>query len=119
MEAILSETVQGIDFEDGYPVNASAFEQSWHNPYREGTGAYSFSGETADGQPYNLDVAWPDEDFMRQQADWIRALSVPSEEDSLLLDMLLSETQGFFAGKQTAQEAAEAVIKRTEAYLSE
>ena len=119
LEAILSEAVQRMDFEDGYPVNAAAFEQSWHNPYREGAGAYSFSGETADGQPYDLDVAWPDEDFMLRQADWIRALSVPAEEDAVLLDMLLSETKGFFAGKQTAQEAAEALIGRTETYLSE
>ncbi len=119
IEAILSEPVQQMDFEDGYPVNAAAFEKSWHSPYSEIGVAYTFSGETADGQSYELSVSWPDEAFMQRQAGWIRELSVPSEEDTVLLEMLISETKGFFAGEKTAQQAADAVIKRTEAYLSE
>lgn len=114
----LSQKVQENDFEDGYPVDIAALEAGAQSPYAPGDDGMQ-APVMEDGEMKLLFILWPEEAFMDQVIETIRGLSTPSIPDEVLLEMIIEETRDFFAGSKTAQETADAVAERTQAYLAE
>lgn len=72
-----------------------------------------------DGEEKWLQVLWPSEEFMQGILETMQSLSTPSILDPVLLQMIVEETREYFAGSKGLEETADAVIERTQAYLSE
>lgn len=118
VQLALSEPVQNCDFEDGYSVRLDALRASAAYPYAEGDDGRQYQ-IFVNGEEKWLQVFWPSETFMEELLQTLSTLSVPSVLDPVLLEMLVDETREFFAGNKGLEETADAVIERTQAYLSE
>lgn len=114
----LSEKVQRTDFSDGYPVHLKALEDGAAYPYKEGDDGMQIQIYEG-GEERWLQVLWPDEAFMKERVAQFSQLSTPSSADTVLFEMIVDETRGFFEGTQSLDAAVEAVVQRTQAYLSE
>ncbi len=114
----LSEKVQRSDFSDGYPIQLQALEAGAAYPYKEGDDGMQIQ-IYEDGEERWIQVLWPDEAFMKERVAQFSQLSTPASEDNVLFEMILDETRDFFAGTQSLDAAVEAVVQRTQAYLSE
>ena len=114
----LSERVQRCDFEDGYPVLLDALQAAAVNPYAEGDDGMQFQF-FVDGEEKWLQVLWPSDSFMQSLLQQMQSLSTPCTLDPVLMSMIVDETREYFAGNKGLEETADAVIERTEAYLSE
>ncbi len=114
----LSERVQGCDFEDGYPVRLDMLQSLSASPYPEGDDGKQVQ-IFVDGEEKWLQVLWPSEEFMQGILETMQSLSTPSILDPVLLQMIVEETREYFAGSKGLEETADAVIERTQAYLSE
>lgn len=118
VETALSEKVQRTDFSDGYPVHLQALEAGAAYPYKEGDDGMQIQIYEG-GEERWLQVLWPDEAFMKERVAQFSQLFTPSSADTVLFEMIVDETRGFFAGTQSLDAAVEAVVQRTQAYLSE
>ena len=51
--------------------------------------------------------------------DICKKASTKTVNNDVLFDMIIGETDGFFEGKKTTEETADAIINKTKVYLSE
>lgn len=116
----LSEEVQQTDLSDGYAVNTDALSHTAKNPYSNEESVMIFSSTNQEtGEEFELHISWPSEAVMQEIEQLIRSVDTPCTIDETLLEMLVSETAAFFSGSSTAQEAAQSVAERAQAYLAE
>ena len=114
----LSEVIQGVDIEEGFPVNQLAFEKWIKGSTWPGL-TYMF-GLSGDEIPdLDLSFQWGYEKELKKYYEECQKVKVPIQNHNLLLSTVLEESKGYFQGTMTAQEAAEAIRKKTEFYLSE
>lgn len=71
----------------------------------------------AGGNP--VQVVQPDEATLDKLRALCDALNTPIQTDETLIGFILDETQGFFSGSGTAEDAARAIEQRAWAYLNE
>lgn len=114
VKILLGDEVQATDLSDGFPVNAAALEQGIQTQ-QEG---FSF-GIGGTGQGAEFVAEWPSPQDMQKVGDMIKSLDTPSTVDPVLLEMIEDGSEAFFAGEETAAQAAHAIAQRTQAYLTE
>ncbi len=115
----LSEVIQGIDIEEGFPVNQLVFEKwiqgsTWNHGKNYGI---MISGE--DIPDLTLSVQWGYEKELKKYYEQCKELKVPLQDNRVLLNTVVEEAKGYFEGTMTAEEVAKAIMKKTEFYLSE
>lgn len=116
LKTMLSESVQASDQYEGFPVNPNALSR-WNNLEKETSMAMT---ETDDfGNMTSLVAEWPPEEDRKQLTGFCRQASEEVIIDTVLVEMILNETNAFFAGEKSAEETAQAVSEKTKAYLAE
>ncbi len=113
VQSVLSADVQSADLYDGFPVNDEALEKwiAWENDTL-------VSVSSSDGGDA-LTAQWPSETKRKELADMVRMVNTPYTEDSMLLELISAEITPMLEGKITPEAAAEKVLERSGAYLSE
>ena len=116
----LSEIIQGVDIEEGFPVNQLFFEK-WINgsTWPDKNFSIMFSGDEMPEPELTLSFQWGYEKELKKYYEECQKVKVPIQNHTILLSTVLEESKGYFQGTVTAQEAAEAIKKKTEFYLSE
>lgn len=109
----LSLNVQKNDLSDGFPVNKKAAEV-----WRGYTSEISM-GMSYDGLDDRLNAEYPNEEKKKEVLGMIDRLQTPITVDNVLLEMMVSETKGYFEGTQTVEEAAGQFENKAKLYYAE
>lgn len=111
VKTALSKEVQKYVLNDGMPVNAEAVETMY-------AVMDAFSSEDApDGDSYA--VEYPSVEAQKALVEFVGTFDTPVIADEDYYKIAVEESQAFFAGEATAEEAAAAFTSRAKAYLSE
>lgn len=116
LATLLSETVQSADLYDGFPINQNALE-NWI-AQEKGT-SISMTSTSDSGIDISYSVEWPEKETRKQLVDLCRTVSIPEKTDTVLLEMIYSETDAFFDGTSTVEQTVQTVTEKTRAYLAE
>lgn len=123
LDILFSDQVQGLDFSDGFPVRIAGLDRLLEEQVgiskdrgQDGPVGQAYTSETS--APLSLYA--PDEQTLRGVRAYIDAVDTPAAApDAQLMAYMLEELQPFFDGQKTAQQAAQSLNKRLEAYLAE
>ena len=115
VKMLLSEEVQSIDVENGFPVNEQAME-AWiqsveETPDEEGGGLSITVGEEV--------ITFPHQSEVKSLAEIGKKLTVPVQKDDIIGEMILDGAKTYFDGSRSAEEAAEDIAEKADTYLAE
>lgn len=112
----LSETVQGIDLYDGFPINTKSFEAGLEGK----NSATAIDGYTTNEKgDRELHYIWPEAEYFKTLGNLATTFKTQSITDDVLLQIILEETTGYFNNEKTAELAADSIAQRAEAYFAE
>lgn len=112
VEFALSPKVQNGDLNDGFTVSVTA-SGAWKERASMVSISFSFDGGEA------LSAEYPDDKKKEEIMGMLDKLRTPISVDDILLEMIVSETKGYFEGKQTAAEAAGQFENKAKLYYAE
>ncbi len=116
VRTVFSTDVQESDQMSGLPVVVSSLDKLFADSLERSTGGtqmFMIPGGVS------MEITQPDEaawDALRALCD---AMDTPMTVDETLMDFMLTETEGFFAGRTSARDAAYALQQRAWFYLNE
>lgn len=128
VKILLSEEVQAVDVECGFPVNEKAMDaliQSVDETPDEESGQMTVSsssatdGETDDAEPEVENITLPRRSEVQSLADLGKSLTVPVQKDDIIGEMILDGAKTYFDGSRTAEEAAKDIAQKADTYLAE
>lgn len=99
IRSALSPQVQGCEFADGLPVTKSALDTLLTPRPEPNNQMMSFGSTGPDGVTNVMTVLFPTPEYLRLLQDWVAALDTPANVQETLLELLRSETAGYFEGK--------------------
>lgn len=114
---MLSSSVQNARTYDGFPINIKSLDYG-----AEGKGNNYICFGTTNDEPYEeeeLVGTLPEADELSKVKEVCLLVKTPSIIDETLLEMIISETKGYFTGEKTIEKAVEDVKEKTKLYLSE
>ncbi len=115
---LYSPDVQVLDQVEGMPTVAASLDQQFADALERIQGG-KMVGMFAMPGMNPIEVNQPDETTCQKLRALCDTLNVPIRTDETLLGFIIEETEAFFAGSITAQDAAQAVQQRAWAYLNE
>ncbi len=121
IEMALSEEIQDMDMQNGFPVNKVSFEK-WiqgKNYNKEGIFRCHGTGQEINGKEYVLYVGWGYEDELAKYYEYSKTAKVPVVIDQKLIQIILDESAGYFDGEITVEEAVKNIKQKAEFYLAE
>ncbi|WP_313341686.1 ABC transporter substrate-binding protein [Sedimentibacter sp.] len=118
---MLSSSVQNARTFDGFPVNIKSLE---HGTEGKGNEDFYFgmtnNAETEEGLiEEELAGPMPSAEELKKVMELCLSIKTPYVPDDTLLEMIIDETEEYFAGNETAEQAASKIKERTRLYLSE
>lgn len=128
VKLLLSEEVQSVDVEGGFPVNEQAMEAWIDNidevPADDSTQiGVSSAASSTDGGATEAGVeeiiTLPTKTEVQSLAELGKQLTVPVQKDDVIGEMILDGAKTYFDGSQTAEEAAADIAQKADTYLSE
>lgn len=111
---LFSTAVQKVNFYDGFPVQTEALD---HMETEESNLSYMI-GSSSYGN-YTLSAGWPSKEKREYVLGLIPQLTVPVEIDEIVMEMITSESENYFEGKEDAAQAASAISQKIKLYLAE
>ena len=118
LRILFSDDVQGVDQSGGLPTVAAALDRVVSDAIER-----SESNDTRMrvGVPggVTIDIVQPSREAWESLRTLCDTVNTPATVDETLMGLLVSETAGFFEGRQSAQDAAQAVEQRAWYYLNE
>ncbi len=111
--------IQALDQMEGLPTVAASLDKQFEDALARNQGgkkmmmAFSIDGSNP------IQIKQPDETVLNTLRTLCDTLNLPVHTDETLIGFIVEETEQFFAGSITAQEAAQAVQQRAWAYLNE
>lgn len=115
---LLSENVQQSDLEDGFPVNADAFDHSFTknpNPNQ----SYSLATSDSEGNMVDVTLQWPTEEQVAALRELILGLASPVEQETALYEAALADGQRVLEGELTVEEGVDEIKKKMELVFAE
>lgn len=109
---VLSTEIQGNDLFDGLPVNEKGADQ-WKEIVKD-----TMIGVSGDDD-YEISGEWPDREERDQLFTIFKNADRPSTTDQTLINILVSETQGYFDGSLTMEQAVQNAENKAKLYFSE
>lgn len=114
---MLSETVQSA-IPDGLPVRKDMLKNLLYQAvYNQSNMHRAFDSCSCPGTRFEL--AFLDDEKASVVFEMLMSLDTPIHCDSILINLLSSELEAYFAGDKTSYETAESVKKKVETYLAE
>ena len=116
----LSEEIQKVDVEDGFPVNEEALEYWIQGESLPPDNAWGIFGER-DGKECWVYLSWAQSNIkvFTKYHDYCKEVKVPVVVDETILKIIVDESKKYFEGTMTIQEAVEAIKNKTEFYFAE
>lgn len=110
---VLSPKVQESDLRDGFPVSSKSA-----GAWLKRTSAISVSVSSSEGGGM-ISAEYPDDEKKKEVMGMLDRLHTPISVDEVLMEMIVSETKGYFEGTQTAEEAAGQFENKAKLYYAE
>lgn len=114
---LFGEKVQQSDLQDGFPVNADAYDSFTENPRPEIYEGYSMSAE--DGEEVSINVVWPAAEDIAAFKETIGELHTPSLQAGTLVDVVLESGQKVLEGDITVEEGVNEIAQKMELMFAE
>lgn len=128
VKVLLSEEIQSVDIEGGFPVNMPAMK-AWIDDIDEEPGenaaeiGISSSASATDdgesGEPVEDIIRLPSRSEVQSLAEMGKKLAVPVQKDDIIGEMILDGAKTYFDGSRSAEEAAADIAEKADTYLSE
>lgn len=115
---LFSEEVQKINCGDGFPINKKAFE-TWEKEEQDLVMATSSASIEGEEEIEPIEAKWPSKEKRTEFMNVLRGLSNELDHDRIIIQMILSETEAFMKGEDTAENAAESIVKKVNTYMAE
>ncbi|MBD5544849.1 MAG: extracellular solute-binding protein [Lachnospiraceae bacterium] len=125
---LLSEELQAMSIDTGYPINKKAFSDSLISPYesREEEKEIGFSmawsyvdEETGKENIGDLQVLWIDEERQQRLEEIVASLDTPTLTDTTIKDVILELGPAALNGEKSVEDVAGEIINKVQIYLSE
>lgn len=120
---MLSEELQSMSIDMGFPINKKAFKDSLVSPYsskeeEEENGVWICSS-SPDGQMLDLQVAWINEEEARHLEEMAASLNVASNMDKMIRNTILEMAPAALNGEKSVDDVVNDIMNRIQIYLSE
>lgn len=113
------EDVQEMDTWEGFPIKEQALDGLVDSLKKE-KDSMGFSGiDYGTGKEYQVDMKYPEVKEMESLIALIKTLDTPFSQDKIISDIVLSELEHCYEGKQSPQETAQAICEKAGTYLTE
>lgn len=122
LRELLGESVQKSDLNDGFPVNADAWEAFTENPRPGESLGFTASVEGEDGtagERVNFEITWPSEEELAGMKKKIETLIQPSLPDGVIFDAVTDSGVKVLEGGLTADEGCDEIVQKVGLYLAE
>ena len=125
---LLSEEIQSVDIEGGFPVNMPAMkawiddidEEPGENAAEIGVSSSASATEDGErGEPVEDIIRLPSKSEVQSLAELGKKLVVPVQKDDIIGEMILDGAKTYFDGSRSAEEAAADIAEKADTYLSE
>lgn len=122
LQELLGCDVQKSDLDDGFPVNADAWEKFTENPRPNENLGFSAAIADEDGNESErvyFDITWPSAEELGAMKERIETLSQPSLSDSIIFDAVIESGVKVLEGGMTAEKGCDEIVQKVELYLAE
>lgn len=123
VKVMLSSSVQDARIYDGFPINLKSLE---HGAEGKGTEDLYFGiTNTVESEQGNILIEedlsgpMPPAEELKKVMDMCLKLKTPYVPNDTLLEMIIDETEEYFTGDETVEQAVSKIKERTKLYLSE
>lgn len=122
ISALLSEDVQSLDMESGFPVNKKAMEafiQSVEESPEESSLMIGISSSDGESSQESVEITLPYRQEVKELAELSDKLTKPAQTDEVIGDMMQNEAKAYFDGSSSAEDAAKAAASKVDTYLAQ
>jgi len=117
VKIMLSPSVQNAKTYDGFPVNIKSLE---HGAEGKGNEDFYFGITNNHGESgEELMGPMPSAEELKKIMELCLSVKTPYVPDETLLEMIIDETEEYFAGDEDVEQAVSRIIERTRIYLAE
>ncbi len=120
---MLSEELQAMSIDTGFPVNKKAFKDSLVSPFsspeEDEENSVWLSTSSEDGEMLDLHIAWLNEEEAKHLEEMAVSLSVASNMDKVIENTILELAPAALNGEKSVDDAVNDIINRIQIYLSE
>lgn len=113
LEFLFSEEVQETDVRDGFPMNKEVLN-IWVQKEKDNIGL----GITLD-QDEKFFIVWPEQKEREELLQKIQQATKPIMINETIMEMILTESEGYFQGLSTIDQVVSAIKAKVDTYLSE
>lgn len=113
LEFLFSEEVQETDVGDGFPMNKEALN-TWVQKEKDNI----MLGITLD-QDEQFSIVWPEQKEREELLQKIQQATKPIMINETIMEMILTESEGYFQGLSTIDQVVSAIKAKVDTYLSE
>ena len=114
IRCLLSFEVQKEELYDGFPVNKKALQAITEND-REGFSV----GSGFHGSEYHISAGYPSLEVRKEIAAMIEKLTIPTIVDETVMKMVVEGSRDYFDNKESAEQAADKILRKLSIYLAE
>ena len=122
LEELLGEDVQKADLENGFPVNADAYDKFTENANPNNMIGFSAAMVSEDGastEPIDFTAKWPSEEEIANMKEQIGKLQIPIVSDGVIEAAVLEAGIKVLEGDMGVDEGCDAIVQKIELYLAE
>ncbi len=122
LEELLGPEVQQSDLEDGFPVNADAYDTFTKNKNPDavmGFVASTVDEDTGKETRVEFIAEWPDEEKILALKEQIGTLNTPTVSDEMITAAVIETGIKVLEGTLTIDEGCDEVVQKVELYLAE
>lgn len=119
---LLGVDVQKADLDNGFPVNADAYDKFTETLNPDGEIGFSAGEATEDGQvgePVDFTAKWPSHEEIARLKKEIGELTVPTLSDGVVYSAVLENGIKVLEGDMSVDEGCDAIVQKIELYLAE
>lgn len=114
--------VQKADLDNGFPVNADAYDKFTETLYPDNTFGFSAAVVAEDGlssEPIHFSAKWPSQKAVAQLKKEIGELTIPTLSDGVIYSAALENGIKVLEGDMSVDEGCDAIVQKIELYLAE
>ncbi len=116
---LLSPEVQEVDQSGGLPTTNAALDKVFADAIERSEESGGMVGRLGIPGGVSMEMKQPDQAAWEALEALAKSVNVPAAIDETLMAFIVEETAGFFEGRSTAQQAANALHQRAWFYLNE
>lgn len=122
IKELLGVEVQKADLDNGFPVNADAYDKFTESLYPGSSYGFSAATVSEDGQssePVHFSASWPSKEAIAKLKKEIGELTIPTLSDGVVYSAVLENGIKVLEGDMSVDEGCDAIVQKIELYLAE